>query len=291
MASGGRAVKALFCEADGVIVRLQREAKRQVEVKLAIIHEGWERLHPCSGEYRLKGKLVYAAVQGSMAFWETLSFLAGRRWDLSAVKVIAGDGAEWVKKGLGYFPGAVYQLCRFHLARKIRQCLGGLGPAFGRVWAARSDPERLIESATEAAARATDPEAKERAPELLGYLVANRDGLADYRKRLDDAGPELRGLGAVESNIDKLVSARMRKRGMSWRLEGAQNMLALLTLVGNGWLERAAEIQWGTERLDKPRERPWPQVSAKLPVHLPALDRTQPIGRVLRALTEARRPF
>jgi len=124
MASGGRAVKALFCEADGVIVRLQREAKRQVEVKLAIIHEGWERLHPCSGEYRLKGKLVYAAVQGSMAFWETLSFLAGRRWDLSAVKVIAGDGAEWVKKGLGYFPGAVYQLCRFHLARKIRQCLG-----------------------------------------------------------------------------------------------------------------------------------------------------------------------
>ncbi len=86
--------------------------------------------------------------------------------------------------------------------------------------------------------------------------MANRDGLADYRTRLDDAGPELRGLGAVESN-----------------------------------LERAAEIQWGTERLDKPRERPWPQVSARPPVHLPALDRTRPIGRVLRALTEARRPF
>ncbi|MCL6580264.1 MAG: UPF0236 family protein [Firmicutes bacterium] len=69
------------------------------------------------------------------------------------------------------------------------------------------------------------------------------------------------------------------------------NMLALLTLAGNGWLERAAEVQWGTERLDKPRERSWPQVPAKLPVHLPALDRTQPVSRVLRALTEARRPF
>jgi hypothetical protein len=95
--SGARTVKALFCEADGVIVRLQRECKRVVEAKPAIIHRGWERLHPKSGEYRLRFKLVYAALQGAETFWEPLSFLAGRRWDLSALKVIGGDGADWVK--------------------------------------------------------------------------------------------------------------------------------------------------------------------------------------------------
>jgi len=44
-----------------------------------MVHEGWERLHPSSGEYRLKEKLVYAAAQGVTAFWEGLSVLAGGR--------------------------------------------------------------------------------------------------------------------------------------------------------------------------------------------------------------------
>jgi len=26
--------------------------------ELAIVHEGWKRLHPCSREFRLQGKLV-----------------------------------------------------------------------------------------------------------------------------------------------------------------------------------------------------------------------------------------
>ncbi len=88
---------------------------------MAIFHEGWEKFHPSSHEYRLKGKLVYAAVQRATVFWESLSVLAARRWGLSAVKVLSGDGADWVKMGLPYFAGAVYQLCRFNLARKVRE--------------------------------------------------------------------------------------------------------------------------------------------------------------------------
>jgi hypothetical protein len=45
------------------------------------------------------------------------------------------------------------------------------------VWAARSDPQRLIRRAREAAACAADPEAKGKAQELLSYLVGNYDGL------------------------------------------------------------------------------------------------------------------
>jgi len=181
--------------------------------------------------------------------------VAGRRWDLSAVKVIAGDGADRVKEGLGYFAPAVYQLCRFHLARKIRECLRGR--ALERVFAARKDPARLLEEARNAVAAALDPEAKRGAEELLSYLLANREGLEDYRRRVNVEGVELRGLGAIESNVDKIVSGRMKKRGMSWTVEGARNMLAVLTLKANGSLDAAAQVVWGP---DYPEGSPTPRL-------------------------------
>ncbi|HCJ11255.1 MAG TPA: hypothetical protein DHW14_08875, partial [Clostridiales bacterium] len=68
----GRRVAALFCEADGVVIRLQREARCVVEAKLAIVHAGWERVHPSSSAFRLKDKLVYASIQEAEAFWESV---------------------------------------------------------------------------------------------------------------------------------------------------------------------------------------------------------------------------
>jgi hypothetical protein len=36
--------------------------------------------------------------------------------------------------------------------------------------------------------------------------------------------PDARGLGAIESNEDKLFANRMKKRGMSWTILGSQKM-------------------------------------------------------------------
>jgi len=47
-------------------------------------------------------------------------------------------------------------------------------------------------------------------------------------------GPGAPGLPGREPgrpcNVDKLISNRMKKRGMAWRLDGARNMLAVITL-------------------------------------------------------------
>ncbi len=285
--TAARKVTALFCEADGVVLHLQRGSRKVIEAKLAIMHAGWERLHPSSGGFALKDKRVYAGVQGGRQFWESLSVVAGRRWDLSAVRVIAGDGADWVKEGLGYFAQAVYQLCRFHLARRIRQCLRGR--ALERVLAARRDPVRLLAEARDAVAGAVDPEARQGAEELLSYLLANREGLEDYRRRVNVQGVGLRGLGAIESNVDKVVSARMKKRGMSWTVEGARNMLAVLTLKANGSLDVTARAVWGagdpegatrTQRRGRSRGRaPGVRVA-----HMPVLDSGDGLAKVLRRL-------
>jgi len=153
------------------------------------------------------------------------------------MRVIAGDGADWGKRGLGHFAGSVYQLRRFHLARKIRECLGN-GTALGRVYGARNQPERLLEEVQPAARCAVDAVQAEKAREPLNYVVANIDGLPDYRSRVDVEGLELRGLGAIEGNIDKQIFKP--DVYMAWTLRGGANMLALITLRANSLLLPAA---------------------------------------------------
>jgi len=60
-------------------------------------------------------------------------------------------------------------------------------------------------------------------------------------KRLDDGLMEegverLRGLGTIESNIDKLVASRMKKRGMSRTKPGGDRMARLINLRERGEL-------------------------------------------------------
>ncbi len=70
---------------------------------------------------------------------------------------------------------------------------------------------------------------------VRSYILNNSSGLADYRLRLDEGQARgLRGLGAMESNVDKMVANRMKKRGMSWTKAGASRMsrLILMSLWG-----------------------------------------------------------
>ena len=71
---------------------------------------------------------------------------------------------------------------------------------------------------------------------LRGYLMANCYGLRDYRLEVG-GGDGLRGLGTIEGNVDKLVANRMKKRGMSWTINGARRMARLIRLRESGQLQ------------------------------------------------------
>lgn len=74
--------------------------------------------------------------------------------------------------------------------------------------------------------------------------MENSFGLRDYRLEVDGDG--LRGLGAMEGNVDKLVANRMKKRGMSWTISGAQGMARLISLRKMGqlhsWINREDKL-------------------------------------------------
>ena len=66
-------------------------------------------------------------------------------------------------------------------------------------------------------------------------------GLRDYR--LEVVGDGLRGLGAIEGNVDKLIADRMKKRGMSWTRRGADRMARLISLREMGNLDTWVKYQ------------------------------------------------
>jgi hypothetical protein len=231
--SEGRVVSHLLVEGDGVNISLQREEERRAEIKVAIAYEGWEPIG--KDRYRLKEKTTYAGMMPGRELWESFSVLLAKRYDLGKVErvIVGGDGSEWVKEGAEML-GGIYQLDRFHLLRALRRGLRDdqVGPVYEACVV--GDIAKADELLKQAQAEVKGDAAK-RISELRGYILNNADGLRDYR--LEVGYQEgLRGLGTIESNIDKLVASRMKKRGMSWTKPGGDRMARLINLRERGEL-------------------------------------------------------
>lgn len=235
--SEGKVVPHLFVEADGTYVALQREKARRIEIKTGIAYEGWEKMG--KDRFRLTGKTVYSGVMDGDRFWEGFSLDLSRKYDLAKVGkvIVGGDGANWVKNGTELL-GGIYQLDRFHLSRALHQVLD-IGLAIEVYQACIKgealEADRLLAEAQEAAAGKADGKADE-IRRLRGYLLHNAAGLRDYRLEINNPDLNLRGMGAMESNVDKLSANRMKKRGMSWRISGARRMTKLICLREMGKL-------------------------------------------------------
>jgi len=254
--SKDKAVPYLIVEADGVSVALQREKERRVEVKAGIAHEGWQKIS--KERYKLKEKSVYSGIMSGERFWEGFSLTLAKEYDLSQIGkvIVGGDGAPWVKRGAELL-GGLYELDRFHLKRALHRGLANntlAAEIYQACVVGEIDKvERLL---TEAQEKADGDKATE-IMQLRGYLMDNCYGLRDYR--LEVEGDGLRGLGAMEGNVDKLIADRMKKRGMSWSRRGADRMARLISLREMGKLDA------------------WIKCRAK-PQHTPVKERIMPDG-------------
>lgn len=218
----------LYCEADGVYIHLQREPQRKAEVKVGAFYTGKTAIG--LNRYRCENKVTTCQLGLSTSDWQVhLRELAYAHYNFESIRmaVVGGDGANWVQNSFELLGlPTVHLLDRFHVLRSLRR---GFAPVLNishlsKTLFAKGFDAIAPELHTAFAKSGTS--LRKRQDETYAYLAAHKDSLVS----LDQRGLPLSfsSLGAMEGNVDKLVRQRMRGRGLSWSLSGAQCMLAVL---------------------------------------------------------------
>ena len=220
----GKKTNILLMEADGTMLSLQRQKAKKAEVKLGIAYEGWDKIG--KDRYRTINKTFYADIASSERFWAGFSLQLQSKYDLAGINrfVLGGDGATWIKDGLDYF-GGTFQLSRFHYNRELRRVLGDDKETLALIRdACKKGDIATVNKELEILRKTAKGEWALELKRLEHYLVANASGLKDYRGETK-TGTVLRGTGAMEGNVSKLIARRMKNQGMSWSPKGIRSML------------------------------------------------------------------
>lgn len=236
---GRRKVRVLFAEVDGLSIPLQREGKRRIEEKVLTLHEGWEPRYSKSQEYRLVGLKQFRS--NAEDFWEEASRFAYSHYDIDeeTIVVINGDRASWIRKGVEYFPNAMYQVDRWHLVRDLRHLFSSHPKVLKAILKALDGKDPTGATFLAELAKGTQllrPEQRKKAQQLIKDLATIPEATVDYRERLKARGVRVkgfRGLGAAESQMDRF-SDRM-KGGRSWSAAGEAAMMEILCVRHNGY--------------------------------------------------------
>lgn len=288
-----------------VTTKSRRRKRRSIEVKLAIGYTDKVRRYG-SGRgksLRLKNKFTYTSIENGRTFMEKLSIVAEKRLSLSNVKalIFGGDGGAYISSGIkDYFVNAVYVLSKFHIKRNIKRALPAKPKAQVLIneLIKKDDIDKALSLITRIALRSTDRKERYQLKELYTYIDQNRDGINPVKRIQDKTIRDgIKGAGAMESNVDKFVAHRFKKRGMSWSEKGALSLLKVRETIANGewdswWLEgRDQKIELSPEPLKQLTAKNfWKEQKDTLPLleaSIPALqgpDRNEPWAKVIREL-------
>jgi len=291
----------------GIRTEFRRRKRRSIEVKLAIGYtdkvKRYESGHGKS--LRLKDKFTYTGIESGSLFMEKLSLIAEKKLSLSRVKalIFGGDGGAYISNGIrDYFVNAVYILSKFHIKRNVKRALPAKPKAQAMIneLIKKDSIDKALRLIMRLSIRAKDRIEKYQLKELYTYIHQNREGINPVRRIQDKAIRDvIKGAGAMESNVDKFVAHRFKKRGMSWSEKGALGLLKVKETIANGewdswWLEgRDERIEIRPEPLKQLTAKSfWKKEKDTLPLleaAIPALqgpDRHEPWAKVLKELQD-----
>lgn len=223
-----KSVKTLYIEADEDHVALQNG--KCEEPKLVYVHEGrtgigkdrWQLINPryFSGVYTNSDEL-----------WVEVADYIDEAYDIDSIEKVylSGDGASWIKNGLGWIKGSIYVLDRYHLSKYVTQAtahIEGITPIMWR-HINNGDRKKLKELFT-AVIRVTEPETKkESVKKAQSYILGNWDGI---RNQYDE---DYIGCSA-EGHVSHILSSRLSSRPLGWCKTGVDQMARLRTFEANG---------------------------------------------------------
>jgi len=289
-----------YIEADATYITLQKKGKEKggkLEVKLGVGYTGKEARYSTGKSKKLKEKFTFVGT--GKEFMRNLSLLAEERLSLSKVKkvIFGGDGDSWITSGIkDYFSSATYILDLYHLYKRFKESLSR-----------RKEEQKVIKglllsnqidkglSVIDHMIRSPyDQKDKDNLVKLYTYISRNRLGITNQFKLKDK---EIERAGAIESNVNKVIASRFKKRGMSWSKPGALALLKIKETILNGewdkWWETERERNIKVGRYQPPLSashfKKETETSPLIEVTIPALsgpDQGKPWVGVLRKLSE-----
>ena len=220
-----RSVRELHIDADEDHAHLQ--TGKSTIVPLISVYEGVEH----QGKRGTCKNIFHIGEYGKSpsALWEEVSDELERRYDLSNTRIyLHGDGAPWIKEGLGYIPNCAFVLDRYHKNKAIKQALSGIDRLSGsqyefniRKALDEGDRDRLSSIRDTLLKRYPDREKTVR--ENMDYLLNNFEAITITKR--DEAS--LNG-GCTEPHVSHVLSARLSSRPMGWSKNTLRRLVPLL---------------------------------------------------------------
>jgi hypothetical protein len=231
-----RAVKRIYIEADEDHVATQHQGNQ--ELRLIYVHEG----HVKIGKNR--NKLInrryftgFYKGRPDELWYEVLTYL-NETYDLDQVEEISlsGDGANWIKTGVGIIPKSKFYLDRFHLEKYLKKIANPIdsinqtkGTYYWKLkdalsWNDKKEMKILLDS-------------------YLGHDVtlSQEKSIEDGRKYILNNWAGIQNMlqtgyigCSAEGHISHVLSSRLSSRPLGWSLKGAENVARLRVFGLNG---------------------------------------------------------
>ena len=240
----GKKVDYFYAEADGIFVR-GTEKKKSLEVRHALLYEGWEK----NGKrVSLKEPKAIMTTKKTAGFWAEVQAFTASHYALQQAQVITNsDGGQGytADKFQEAFSQSNYpvfnQLDSYHIFQGLNRAFGSQTSLFkqkvNQALKTHDLNELTIWLDTYESTLDETP-AVEKLTTFRTYVLRNWDRIFDWREKVEQVPQDARGLGAMESN-QRHISFRMKKRGTHWSEEGCEAMVKVKQGILNHTLRDA----------------------------------------------------
>lgn len=241
---GDKEAPVLFEEADGVYIRLQREAQDKAEMKVGIAYDGWKQTG--KERYALDGKVVVAGFSEAREFKQYREAAIAEKYNTDEIelRIMNADGAEWIKNMCE--AETVFQLDPYHRNKAIREgiknekCIDTI-----REYLWEEDLDGMFDYLEMYKNSLDEDDEIESVEGLIQYFSNNKEGLIPYQNRglnipANPAGLIYRNMGTMENHVWSVIAKRMKHNHTSWSIRGGNNLAKILAKKCSGRLNEVA---------------------------------------------------
>jgi hypothetical protein len=193
--------------------------------------------------------------------WEYVSALCAEKYDMGKVKrvYIHGDGAEWIKTGLGYFSNALHVLDGYHLNAYMKKLTSGevCGQYKGLLWSALKNGRQgefhgIVNSMAEEMEHLNEQgiltKKVKSVWEAGAYVESNWDAI---QRRFEEG---MQG-SCTEAIVSHVLSERLSRAPMGWSEAGLAQVAMSRVFGANGGVVNEEHIMYAPRLKDKKAPR------------------------------------